>query len=254
MIHYEYDPQLVEQATFLTARQDAEKECALHEALDKLYRTDDLELKQRLFREAFAELFCRFGLDRVIPACVQDFPLITTRLGRCIIREAERARAQSVDLYREKSRSTAEFAGQVMIMALCPNALVKPMRMAPWLYRQLQHVEDMLDERFAYTPDLPQASVPQQNALRQRYAAVWDIYVEGRLLRAGKIDQGNVPELWSAFCKAFACDVGEPARTQFESLLASGSLTHPQILAWAEAPRNFFRGEAEDKKESMAMT
>lgn len=256
MIRFEYDPQLVEQATFLASRQHAERECALHEALDGLYSVDDAELRQRLFRDAYGELFRRFGLDQIVPSYVHGFPLITGGLERCIIREADRARAQSADLYRERSSGEQGRGGRVMIVALCPHVLLDPTRLEPWLNRQLQHIEDMLDERFAYDPKLPELAAPQQSALRDRYAAIWDLYVEGRLIRLGKITDDNVERLWSVFCKAFSCDSGPTARSTFEKLLARGELTHPEILVWASESGRLFQGDEEDvdsENEACAM-
>lgn len=246
MIRFEYDPRLVEQATFLAARQDAGKECMLHETLDRLYSIEDGELRQRLFRERNGELFRRFGLDQIVPWYVRGFPLINGGLERCVVREADRAPAQSADLYREKSRGHAGLGDRVMILALCPDSFLEPARLGPWLHRQLQHIEDMLDERFAYEPNLPDLAAPQQNAVRDRYAAIWDVYVEGRLIRAGRLIEDNVRGLWSVFCKAFCCDAASTARSTFERVLAAGSVTHPQILAWATEPGRLFRGEEED--------
>jgi hypothetical protein len=254
MIRFEYDPQLVEQATFLAARRDVKKECALHVALDRLYSIDDIELRHRFFCESHAELFRRFGLDQIVPAYIGTFRLINERLGRCIIREAERARAQSVDLYREKSLVAAERGGQVMIIALCPDSLLDGKRLGPWLYRQLQHVEDMLDERFSYEDKLPEAPAPQQNVLRDRYAAIWDIYVESRLLRSRKVVDHDCHTLWHAFCKAFSCDAVATARSAFEKLMGTDSLAHPQILAWATEPSRLLEGEGvENENQVCAM-
>lgn len=243
-MRFEYDPWFVEQATFLAARQDAAKECALHEAIDALYRVSDAELRQRLFRERYGDLFGRFGLDRIVPAHVHTFRLIAERLDRGIIREAERASAESVDLYREKLRGEADLGRHVMIIALRPDALLEPGRLGPWLYRQLQHVEDMLDERFAYQPRLPSVPPMQRNVLRDRYAALWDIDVEARLVRRGRIPGDNADRLRSAFCRAFSCD-SPRAHEVFERLWTIEGLTHPQILAWAAEPRRLFEGEGE---------
>ncbi len=251
MIRFEYDPQLVEQATFLAARQDAEKECTLHETLDRLYCIDDGELRQRLFREWNGGLFRRFGLDQVVPSYVRGFPLINGGLERCVVREADRARAQSVDLYREKSGGETALGHRVMIVALCPDAFLEPGRLGPWLYRQLQHIEDMLEERFAYEPNLPDLAAPRQNAVRDRYAAIWDVYVEGRLIRSGKLQEDNVQRLWPVFCKAFPSDAVSTVRGMFEKVLAADVLTHPQILAWATEPRRLFQGEGEDVRSEV---
>ncbi len=236
MMRYEYDPQLVEQATFLAARRDPGKECVLHETLDPLYKIVDAELRQRTFREVHGELFRKFDLDQIVPAYVRTFRFVNERLGRCIIREAERSRAQSVDLYRQKSADSDGVGERVLIVALCPECLLDPDRLGPWLYRQLQHVEDMVDDGFAYESELPDVPAVQQNLIRDRYAVLWDMIVEGRLVRSGKLPGSAVDGLWKPFSKAFTRDGRGPSRITFGEIMGANDLTHTQLMTWAMDP------------------
>lgn len=246
-MRFEYDPNLVEQATFLAARRDPERECELHALLDPLYKFSDAELRQRAFREAHGEAFRRFGLDQIVPAHVARFELTSTRLARCIIREAERTRAQSVDLYRENPRASGGVGEQVLILALCPESFLDEGRLGPWLLRQLQHVEDMLDDQFAYECELPTASVVQQSLIRDRYAVLWDIGVESRLLRSGMICGDELEGLAKSFTKAFTHAGRVPSRAAFEMLRNAERLTHQQLLACASNPELLFdEGEGEE--------
>ena len=251
MMRFDYDPQLVEQAAFLAARREPERECELHQVVDPLYRIGDAELRQRAFRDAYAELFRRFGLERIVPACCRLFPVMTTTLERCIVREAERSRAQSVDLYREKVEG-GERDKSVLIMALCPECLLDESRLRPWMYRQLQHVEDMLDPQFGYERSLPAGSTIQQNLVRDRYAALWDVYVEGRLIRAQRIAQDGVDGRWGSFSRAFTRDGRGPSRLTFEKLLNANDLTHARLMSWATQPGILSQGEGgfDDRRES----
>lgn len=236
MMRFEYDPQLVEQATFLAARSDPGNECAMHEFLDPLYKISDAELRQRAFREAYGELFRRFGLDQIVPAYARAFPLLSRELRRCLVREAERRRAQSADLYSDKSKDRTNDGERVLIIALCPECLVDQVRLSPWLYRQLRHVEDMVDERFGYKCELPGASSVQQNLIRDRYAILWDIFVECRLIRTGVLGEHGVGGLWLSFAKTFTRDGRAPSKAVFERLLAAADLTHIQLMSWATQP------------------
>lgn len=236
MMKFEYDPQLVEQATFLAARSVPESECATHQLLDPLYRITDAESRQCAFREAYGELFRRFELDRIVPALVLEFPLLSGRIGRCIVREAERRRAQSVDLYSDKSGGGANGVDRALIIALCPECLLDLKRLRPWLRRQLRHIEDMVDERFGYDRELPGASAAQQNLIRDRYALLWDIFVEGRLARSGALNVDGVAGLRASFERVFAQGGASPSRLDFEWLLGQDGLTHAQLMSWAVEP------------------
>jgi hypothetical protein len=253
MMRFEYDPRFVEEAAFLAARRDPEKECALHERLDPLYGIADAEWRQRVFREAYGELFGRFGLDRIIPAHVRTFPLMTDRIDRCIVREAVHGRAQSVDLYGKKSDDREKGRRPTLIMALCPESFVDWERISPWLYRQLRHVEDMVDDGFAYDAQLPAASPMRRNLIRDRYSVLWDLFVEGRLIRSGVLDNNAVEKLWSSFLAAFTRDGRAPSRAIFERLLTDDGLTHPRLLTWATEPGRWLadeEGKSNDRDES----
>ncbi|MEK6799926.1 MAG: hypothetical protein AABZ12_13245 [Planctomycetota bacterium] len=249
-MRFEYDPHLVEQATFLVAQRNPERECVLHEVLDPLYRINDPETRQRAFRDAYAALFQRFGLDHLVPSYIREFPLAATQLNHCIVREAERSRAQSVDLYTKQSDDPEGGGERVLILALCPESLLAPQRLTPWMYRQLQHVEDMVDQRFAYERKLPSASVVKQNLIRDRYAVLWDVYVEGRLNRSGKLPDEAVG-LWRSFSKAFARNGISPPRIAFDSLWDADGLTHAQLMAWATDPAALLKdGEQGDHQRT----
>lgn len=248
-MRYEYDPNLVEQATFLAARGHSEKECALHELLDPLYKFSDPELRQRAFREAYGELFRRFGLEQVVPSHVRRFDLITLQLGRCVVREAERSRAQCVDLYRENPEDSKGTGGRVLILALSPESILDEARLGPWLLRQLQHVEDMLDDRFAYECELPGDSAMQRNLIRDRYAVLWDIFVESRLSGSGMVLHSDMDAMWRTFTKAFTRAGRDSSRAVFEKLWSAERLTHGQLLAWATDPNVLLEADEEGRNE-----
>jgi hypothetical protein len=100
----------------------------------------------------------------------------------------------------------------VLIIALCPECLVDRDRLRPWLYRQLRHIEDMVDGRFGYECALPVAPAVQQNLIRDRYALLWDVFVEGRLIRAGSIERDGVGALGQSFDRIFARSGALPPR------------------------------------------
>lgn len=240
MMTFEYDPRFVEQATFFAVRNDPERECIIHEVLDPLYQIHDSELRQREFRQVYGDLFRRFGLERIVPSYTQSFPLLTERLGRCIVREADRRKSQSADLYREKSSGSTADGELVLIIALCPDCLMDADRLGPWMYRQLRHIEDMVDERFAYECELPPAPAIQRNLMRDRYAMLWDIFVEGRLIRSETIGHDGVGALKAPFDKVFARNGAKPAATIFETLMNVNDLTHPTLVRWAKEPERLF--------------
>lgn len=241
-IRLDYDPRFVEQATFLAARGAPERECALHEKTDPLYRIDDAELRQRAFREAYAELFRQFGLERPVTTVIMEFPLIRERLPRGVIHEADRRRSQAVDLVTENGFASS--GGRVLMIALCPEVLLDRDVLEPWLRRELLHVEDMLDEAFGYSDDVPGDSPCERNLVRERYGVLWNIYVEGRLRRMGKISSDDENRLWGLFARAFARHGQPPDYHAFARILNSDRLTHSQLMRWAR--QNYIESEIKE--------
>lgn len=253
-MRFEYDPALVEQATFLAARAGAEHECALHQLLDPLYGIPDVELRLRGFRAAYADMFRRMGLDRIVPAYTRLFPRIGNRLTRCLVRQAERLRAQSVDLYHDKTVQGATAAVPTLIIALCPEFFLDPAQLRPWMYRQLLHVDDMLDDEFAYHRALPEVSATERNLIRDRYGVLWDMYVEGRLVRSGLIDRREAERLWPSLVRLLTHNGQRPSRKHFERLLNARALKHEHLLSWAVAPAKFLSHEGDNEYDGLRGT
>lgn len=240
MLTIEYDHDLVEQATFLAARRDERFERDLHLVIDPLYEISDKELRQQAFEAAFREFFAKFGLSSIIADLLKEVPIVGRQVGRCVVGAAPRARDESAELFVQDTETKATPSLRTLVIQVCPQSLLDSERFVARLRRELLHVADMLDDRFAYAREAVAGLPARQNLVRDRYRILWDIYVEGRLHREGRVDNGMTASLRRALASVFAGATPRHVRTAFNRVYETGKLTHSELLHWANRPEALF--------------
>ena len=118
--------------------------------------------------------------------------------------------------------------------AISMATVAAPERLRPLLRRELLHVADMLDPRFDYRPTLgPEAGGgARESGVRDNYRVLWNVYVDGRLVRAGLVPPGVRVERLREFARAFS-GLGEATEAAFERFYGGRALTHAELLAFA---------------------
>jgi len=69
-----------------------------------------------------------------------------------------------------------------------------------------------------------------------RYRVLWEIYVQGRLSRDGKLGKGESTRLLNVFKHVFARQGYTPSKDVFDAIFNDNDLTHSQLLCWAKEP------------------
>ncbi len=241
MITLEYDRVLVEQATFLAARRDSDRERELHAVIDPLYEIGDEDVRQRKFADAMRAFFSRFGLDSVVRGLIEECPLIRDRVVSCLVREAARQKTESADLFLNKGGTGFTVEDRTLVIEACPQSLVDPENFSSRMRRELLHVSDMLDERFGYDSKSLSGVRPHESLRRDRYRVLWDIYIEGRLGRAGRGSAKACAALRRAFERVCGGDDKEFTERAFQYVFGISCLTHDDLMNWAENPDALFR-------------
>lgn len=251
MIRFEYEPALVEQAVRLAVIHDPAMERALHAEIDPLYAIPDPQRRDPAFAQCFAKAFRALELDRIVPALLEERPLVVSLVDGCKVCRAGRWSGQSAELFVRPAETDGAPKRRTLVVSVCPEALVHPDRAASLLRRELLHVSDMLDERFGYRPaDLEGLSRLQQPT-RDRYRVLWDVYVESRLRREGRVDDEGGAGLWPAFARAFTTDGKAPPPEMFEGLLALPAATHAAVFRAASDPCRLSALAGDDRVESI---
>jgi hypothetical protein len=103
------------------------------------------------------------------------------------------------------------------------------------LRRELYHISDMIDPAFAYRPELGETggSPACENLIRDRYYALWSLFIEARLLRAGRATAATFGQRQALLRKAFSAFGDQQTETLVRTVSNATSLTHADLLALA---------------------
>jgi hypothetical protein len=106
-----------------------------------------------------------------------------------------------------------------------------------FLRHELFHIADMLDPAFSYEPVLPAGDAgPTYDALlRERYRALWDTTINGRMHARGWLPDSERNRQLSEFALSFPM-LGDATSRIFD-LFAQEPHSHPELVAFAQNPR-----------------
>jgi hypothetical protein len=229
-IHVEYEPRFLEEVVLRAAAARPEGRL-LHRERERCYAVPDAETRGQTFEALAAAWGARLGLDRPIRDALAEQPLIAAGVDRVGVGRPPRPGATGAELLvRTRRPGEPAAASRRLRLLLAPDALLDPARLLPFLRRELQHVADMLDPRFGYAPHLPAAAggPAHERLLRDRYRVVWDVTVDGRLLRAGRLPRTVREERRVEFLRTFPA-LGAEGGFAFARFFLDPSPTHTGI-------------------------
>jgi hypothetical protein len=222
----EYEPAFVETAV-LAALNDQRHECAFHAERDPLYAIADGDEREAAFTALHARWFDRLRLDHPLRQALAERPEIEAGCARCIVVHAPAARAEVADLL------VSPWGRPQLVLRLTPETLARPDCALALLRHELLHVADMLDPDFGYEPRLPSPDGAAFDPARTgRYRVLWDAYVDGRLVRQGRVPSTRRGERLSEFRQAFGA-LGEGTEAAFERFFDADRCTHAGLIAFA---------------------
>lgn len=234
----EYEPRLVEEAVLLAMRDHAEGDFRARR--ECLYEIADAEARDAAFRRFHGAWFERLGLGRGIDQALWERPSIGVAVRTCLVACASSDRQEGAELFvRPAGEVGSDADRRSVVIRLQPSMLLKPARLAEFLRHELLHIADMVDPRFGYEPRLPpsERGPAHEGLLRDRYRAVWDTYVDGRLARLGWAPAGIRAARLGEFTRAFPM-LGEGPGAVFERFFSAATLRHADLLAFAVEPES----------------
>lgn len=239
-IYVECDPQLVESAVFAALR-SSEQKSEYHADAESCYREHDIEARDRAFAQLNSTWFFQLDLARAMLQIVGEFPKVLNGVSRCIVAPAIRRSDECAELYQSPGTDGEAATGPCLVIRLRPDSFGRPEHIRRVLLHELMHIEDMLDPRFCYDPSLAQFYDQQgvPTLIRDRYGILWDIYIDGRLFREGKLDPAIQLSRMAAFSKRFSM-LGPRMQEAFDHIFEAVQLTHANILALAKEPAAFY--------------
>lgn len=229
-----FDPGLVEEVVLLRIARHAD-EHEFRRARNRLYLLAEGEQREHAFQELHATWFMRLGLAQPIHTALGELPILAERCRRCLVRRAPARQDEGADLLVAEGEGRA---ARTVLMRLRAGAFDDTGELLALLRAELLHVADMLDPAFGYEPTLPPADggPSYERLLRDRYRALWEVSVAGRLTRRGVARPDAKAEAYRVFVAAFAM-LGASADAAFARFFDADTTTHAALMAFAAAPR-----------------
>jgi len=236
MIRITYAPDLVEESVLLAERtMTAGDRRAFRRERDPIYVEAEGERRDERFGALHTRWFDRLGLRQVVDGCIAERLNIVAKLTEARVLRAITRNEEGADLV---DRLVSGLRAQpILAVRIRPETLLDAPSAGPLLRRELQHVDDMLDDGFGYEPSLPPSELgPLGDTLVQaRYRVLWNVTVDGRLSRAGLAEPGAEIARRREFAAAFAM-LGPLTSRAFERWFNENRPTHAALAEFARTP------------------
>ena len=232
-----YDPKLIEEAVFHAERNNYIAR-ELDERRSRIYEVAEPNERERLFHDLYGSWFVRLGLGKVVDQALREQPIISTRVGSCYVVCAMQAKAESAELFVAPDRGLDENQRRPVRILIRPESLLRHGSGLTLLRHELFHIADMLDPAFVYEPALPKTDggPTYDTLITNRYRVLWDVTINGRMMRRGWISALIRDEQLRDFRYAFPM-LEEKSGELFSRFFDGERPTHPELAAFAFDPR-----------------
>ncbi|MFQ5899205.1 MAG: hypothetical protein ACE5JN_13305 [Candidatus Methylomirabilia bacterium] len=232
----EYEPRLVEETVLLALRGSSE-EAEFRKHRDRLYEVSDLEEREDGFRALHASWFEQLGLGEEVARAFTEQPSIAANTDRSVVLSAQSRRDEGAELFVSAQNRASGAAGRTVVLRVRPATLTAPQQLRVLLRHELLHIADMLDPRFGYEPRLPVSGVGPAHdlLLRDRYRVLWDAFIDGRLVRFGRVGGRVRADRLTEFARFFPM-LGARTEEAFDRFFRGSDLTHAELVAFAIDP------------------
>lgn len=205
-------------------------------ARDRLYLLPDGDQRESAFWELHVSWFTRLQLGQPIHTALAELPILSKSCTRCLVTRAPTRQDEGADLL-VGSEAEGEIERTVVIR-LRPSTLDAPDTLLSMLRAELLHVADMVDPAFGYEPVLPDmdGGPTYTRLLQDRYRALWNVTIAGRLVRRGVVADGARAEAFRIFAATFPM-VGSATDETFMRFFSGAAHTHDDLVAFASGPR-----------------
>lgn len=232
-----YDPRLIEEAVFLCLRgQPSAREFGSERC--RIYEISQPEQRERSFQDLHRAWFLRLGLADPIEEALREQPLLLSKVKTCVVGRTTAKNLEGAELFVSPEAGLSDRERHNVRILLRPESLLDPAALLAFLRHELLHITDMLDPDFGYEPALPPAEggPTHDRLVAERYRALWDTTIDGRMARRGWVPQSIRAERLKDFRRAFPMFEQEPARV-FGHFFDREGCTHEDLVALACNPK-----------------
>ena len=242
----DYDPALLEEAVLLAVRERS-KERQFRRERDPIYETPDSDAREARFRGFHRDWFLRLGLGNPVEQALNERPILAESTRRCLVAAAPGRKDESAELFVSPPGEGLDDPERHSIgLMIRATSFLNAESLLLLLRHELLHIADMLDPAFEYTPEslLADDGDIRNTQLQERYRAMWDATIDGRLIRMGMAPASRRSQRLADFARTFSA-FGERMEEVFSQFFDGSRHTHPELVAYSRAPNEmlFSRGE-----------
>ena len=232
-----YDPRLIEEAVFLALRNHPDGR-QYQEGRERVYETGDARERDRVFGELNKEWLVRLGLNKAVEQSLAEQPEISSRASSCFVGRVAQTKEEGAELFVAPDEQLDATACRIVSILLRPESMLQPETLLTFLRHELFHIADMLDPAFAYEPALPKAEggPTYDTLITNRYRALWDVTINGRMMRRGWLPATAREQQLGDFLNAFPM-FEENHEESFSPFFDSEQPKHAELVAFAFDPR-----------------
>lgn len=128
------------------------------------------------FREFYAAASRQMGLEVAFKRVISEYPDLTRRGVRFVVKRAYRGKDEGAELY-------VEAEGKTLLLSIRTERASEPPALENFLRHELLRASDMLDPAFEYSPGAPLggSSAVEDELIREQFAASWNESISSRL-------------------------------------------------------------------------
>ena len=203
-----------------------------HRLADQIYLLP-ISQRENGVQNLQAYYFIKLGLKDAFERTFAEFPELTTLhspLSTVMVSPSDKE--EGCFLNKVGSPQDKEKLG--ILVKIRPARFVDPDSMARLLRHELLHLVDVLDPDFKY-PVEGDASIDDA-ILLSRYALLWNISVDARLLRQGRETERGMEYYRAEFDAQFRKLTADERGKIFNHLWNGERPTHIELISWAKDP------------------
>ncbi|MBI1815171.1 MAG: hypothetical protein HYR72_09350 [Deltaproteobacteria bacterium] len=228
------EPSLIEEAVLRRiAGHSAER--PFRRERDRLYLITNEAKREQTFQQFHQRWFAQLELGGPIDAALGELPILAQTCVRCFVTRAALPSDEGADLLVASDGSICE---RTVLIRLRVVSFDDPVALLTLLRFELLHVADMADAAFGYEPTLPSVDggPSYERLLRDRYRALWNVSIAGRLHRRGVASPDAKAVAHRGFVAAFPGLGDAEADETFEHFFDSTTCSHADLVAFALTP------------------
>ena len=193
-VEIRFDPAFVEEAVFLELNRLAtagsrQSVSSFHREREAVYELPDAQQRDAAFQRLAHRTFEAFGLTGLFTARLSEFPQVPAHVELVVVRRVWNKKEEQVELYvgRPGDAQPTLHVSTTLFIGLQAIRCLDRGKLAAFLRHELMHVADMLDPTFAYDPHpaFGGESEPENELIRERFRALWDLWVHARIRHRG---------------------------------------------------------------------